>query len=85
MDGGYYNEFLNFYDAVVHGEPLVGSIAQSYHNLLLMLTGLESAERSQALPVADAPAGLAASSVPLWRPRGATGLFDGLPVQHRRA
>src|SRR6476469_5324874 len=78
-DGGYYNEFLNYYDAVVHGAPLISTIAQSYHNMLIMLKGLESAERGEALSLDDAPGGLSATSVPLWRPHGAQGLFDGLP------
>jgi predicted dehydrogenase len=78
-DGGYYNEFLNFYDAVVHGAPIVGTIAQSYRNMLVVLKGLESAERGEALALDDAPDGLAAPGVPLWQPRGAAGLFDGLP------
>ncbi len=78
-DGGYYNEFLNFYDAVVHGEPLIGTIAQSYANMLIIARGLESAEDGRAMTLDDAPVPLAATSVPLWRPRGADGLFDGLP------
>jgi predicted dehydrogenase len=80
-DGGYYNEFLNYYDAVVHGEPLVGTIAQSYQNMQIMLKGLESAENGQALALDDTAGGLQARSVPLWRPRGAGGLFDGLPAK----
>ena len=78
-DGGYYNEFLNYYDAVVHGEPLIGTIAQSYSNMLVIARGLESAEHGRALTLDDAPVPLAATAVPLWRPRGADGLFDGLP------
>jgi predicted dehydrogenase len=78
-DGGYYNEFVNFHDAIRHGAPIVGTIAQTYHNMLVVLKGLESAERGEAIVLDDAPGGLAASSVPLWRPRGAEGLFDGLP------
>ena len=42
-DGGYYNELRNFYDAVVHGEPIVGTIAPST-NLLMMMRGLDAAE-----------------------------------------
>ena len=80
-DGGYYNEFLNFYDAVIHGEPLIGTIAQNAHNMLLILRALESAERGQAVALDDAPGGLASPGVPLWRPRGAEGLFDGLPAR----
>jgi predicted dehydrogenase len=78
-DGGYYNEFVNFHDAIVHGAPIVGTIAQTYHNMLVVLKGLESAERGEAIVLDDAPGDLAVSSVPLWRPRGAEGLFDGLP------
>lgn len=84
-DGGYYNEFLNFYDAIVYGELIVGTIAQSFHNMLITLSGLDSAEQGQIVRITDAPGGLAVSSVPLWRPRGATGLFDGLPVTIARA
>lgn len=80
-DGGYYNEFRNFYDAVAHGEPLVGTIAQSYHNMPIIARGLESAERGATLTLDDAPGGLTAASVPLWRSRGATGLLEGLPGQ----
>ncbi|MGH2354149.1 MAG: Gfo/Idh/MocA family protein [Chloroflexota bacterium] len=83
-DGGYYNEFRNFYDAVVHDEPIVGTVAQSFHNMLLVLRALDSAEGAQAATIDSAPGGLAASSIPLWRPRGASGLFDGLPVEIRR-
>jgi hypothetical protein len=47
--------------------------------MLIIARGLESAERGEALTLDDAPGGLASSSVPLWRPRGASGLLDGLP------
>ena len=47
--------------------------------MLIMLKGLESAERGAALTLDDAPGGLSATSVPLWQPHGAQGLFDGLP------
>ncbi|HEU5330086.1 MAG TPA: Gfo/Idh/MocA family oxidoreductase [Thermomicrobiales bacterium] len=79
IDGGYYNEFYNFYDAVRHGEPVVGTIAQTVQNMLIVLRGLDAAESERTVTLDDAPGGLSASSVPLWRPRGAAGLFDGLP------
>jgi hypothetical protein len=78
-EGGYYNELLNFYDATVYGEPLVGTVAQSVHTMQIVLAGLDSAKRGQAVSMDGAPGGLAAQGVPLWRPRGASGLFDGLP------
>lgn len=80
-DGGYYNELLNFYEAIVHGEPVVGTIAQTVENMRIVLKGLESAECGQAIELADAADDAAVPGVPLWRPRGATGLFDGLPGQ----
>lgn len=79
IDNGYYNELRNFYDAVVHDEPIVGTIAQSFANLLTVMRALDSAERGATLTLDDLPGGPAATSVPLWHPRGATGLFDGLP------
>jgi predicted dehydrogenase len=78
-DGGYYNEWLNFHDALVHDEPIVGTIAQSHHNLLLVMRALDSAEEHRVVEIADAPGGLSEAGVPLWRPRGMAGLFDGLP------
>lgn len=72
-DGGYFNEFLNFYDALIHGDPLIADIPQNVRNMDLILKGLESAERSEAVALDGV------SDVPLWRPRGATDLFDGLP------
>lgn len=79
-DGGYYNEFLDFYDAVVHDAPLVGTIAQSVQNGLVIFAGLDSAEGLRVLEVERVVPG----GVPLWRPRGASGLFDGLPVKVER-
>lgn len=78
-DGGYYNEFLNFYDALVHNEPLIGTIAQSYQNLVIIARGLESAESGRAIELDEAVADRATYQVPLWHPRGQSDLFAGLP------
>ncbi|HEU5316383.1 MAG TPA: Gfo/Idh/MocA family oxidoreductase [Chloroflexota bacterium] len=79
-DGGYYNEWHNFHDAVVHGAPIVGTVAQSFHNMLVVLRGLDSAEGEGEVDLAsDAPTPLSERPIPLWRPHGAEGLFDGLP------
>jgi predicted dehydrogenase len=77
-DGGYYNEFLNFADAVAGQAPLVGTAAQSYRNLDIIVAGLESARTGRVIAVEPWPEPLSANAVPLWRPVGATGLFDGL-------
>ena len=77
-DGGYSNEFLNFAEAVVDGAAIVGTVAQSFRNMELILGGLESARRGETVAIGPWPAPLAATAVPLWRPAGAAGLFDGL-------
>ena len=80
-DGGYYNEWRNFYDAIVHGAPVVGTVAQTYKNMQIVLRGLDSAEGAGEVDLSDAPGGLSAHGVPLWQPYGAAGLFDTLPCQ----
>ncbi|HSB69674.1 MAG TPA: Gfo/Idh/MocA family oxidoreductase [Candidatus Methylomirabilis sp.] len=92
-DRGHYNMFLNFHDALVHGEPIVATVRQGFENMLVVLQALESAEQGRPAEVAAAPkesgvlrTGVSpwAGGVPLWRPRGASGLFEGLPCQVRR-
>jgi predicted dehydrogenase len=83
IDNGYYGELRNFHEAVVYGEPVVGTIAQSFKNMVLVLRGLDSAERGEVASLDDVPGGPAAQGVPLWRPRWAEGLFDGLPGTYR--
>jgi len=73
IDSGYYGEFLNFSEAIVHGAPVAATIEQNFQNMLIILRGLDSGEQGQALALDAAP------DVPLWRPYGASGLFDGLP------
>jgi predicted dehydrogenase len=84
FDTGHYNMWLNFHDAVAHGEPIVASVRQSFENMLVVLQALESAEQgrpAEAVAMGVAPAG---GGVPLWRPRGASGLFDGLSCEVRK-
>jgi predicted dehydrogenase len=64
-----------FADAVRHGRPVVGTVAQSVTNMRIVLAALDSAERAAVVPL-DGPS---EGGVPLWRPRGVPGLFDGLP------
>ena len=78
MDNGYYAELCNFADAVQHGEPVVGTIRQSYANMLVVLRALDAAEQNTVTSLDS----VASGRVPLWRPRGGSGLFDGLPGNH---
>ncbi|MHB8645688.1 MAG: Gfo/Idh/MocA family protein [Thermomicrobiales bacterium] len=79
IDSGYFGEFLNFYEAIVHDAPIAATIRQSFHTMLIVLRGLDSAEQGRVIALDDLPGSLAPSAVPLWRPHGAAGLFDGLP------
>jgi predicted dehydrogenase len=76
IDNGYYAELCNFADAVRFGEPLVGTVAQSVANMMIVLRALDSAERAAVVSLDPVPGG---GRVSLWRPRGGSGLFDGLP------
>ena len=80
-DGGYLNEFLNFHEAVTGAAPVVATVAQSWRNMELILSGLDSAERGQTVTIAPWPTELSATAVPLWRPVGADDLLAGLPGQ----
>lgn len=83
IDRGYYGEFLNFHQAIVYGAPVVGTVGQTLHNMLMVLRGLDSAASGRAVALDDVPGGISATSVPLWQPHGAASLFDVLPGTHR--
>ncbi|MHA6631274.1 Gfo/Idh/MocA family protein [Pseudonocardia sichuanensis] len=75
IDNGYYGELCDFSDAVRHGAPVVATVAQSVTNMRIVLGALDSAERDEVVGLEPADE----AGVPLWRPRGGAGLFDGLP------
>jgi len=77
-DNGYRAELVDFADAVQFGARPVGSVAQSVANALVVQRAFDSAERAAVLALDPVPG---AGPVPLWRPRGSAGLFDGLPGQ----
>ena len=84
-DGGYYNEFLNFHEAVTGRAPVVGTVAQSWRNMELILSGLDSAERGAVVEIPAWPTELSATAVPLWRPAGRDDLLGGLPSRLKRS
>lgn len=77
-DSGHYNMLLNFYDALMHDEPMIATVRQSFENMLVVLRALDSAEHGRPSELIDVGVAAAAGGVPLWRPRGASGLFEGL-------
>ncbi|MSQ43486.1 MAG: hypothetical protein EXR45_04675 [Chloroflexi bacterium] len=85
LDGGYVNEWLDFVAAVWTGSLYVGTVAQSVMNMVPLLRGLDSAETGGEVDLyPDSPSGFSASSVPLWVPEGADGLFNGLDIAETR-
>jgi predicted dehydrogenase len=84
LDTGHYNMFVNFHDALVYQEPAVATVRQGVENMLVVLQALASAAQSTPQDVAATGLPPATGGVPLWRPRGSDGLFDGLPCQVRR-
>jgi predicted dehydrogenase len=74
QDAGYYNEFSNFYDAVVDGAPVIGTVNQSVRNMEIILRGLKSARQGQVIKMDPGPESLSTTAVPLWRPPGASDL-----------
>ncbi|MDQ4044204.1 MAG: Gfo/Idh/MocA family oxidoreductase, partial [Chloroflexota bacterium] len=79
-DAGYYNEFLNFHQALTGEAELVGTIAQSVRIMEIIVQGLASAEKGEVMEMAPEPTDLSPTAVPLWKPAGADDLFDGLDV-----
>lgn len=77
-DNGYRAELADFADAVRFGLRPVGNVAESVANAMVVQRALDSAERAAELALDPVPD---AGPVPLWRPRGSTGLFDGPPGQ----
>jgi len=84
FDTGHYNMWLNFHDALIHDEPIVATVRQSFQNMRVVLRALESAEQGQRVGVVAAGETPGTDGVPLWRPRGAIELFEGLPCAVRR-
>jgi len=73
VDNGYYNEYRNFFDAVRHGAPIVGTVAQSFANLLVVMRALDSAESGTTMVINDGPM----KGVPLWHPHGSADSLSG--------
>jgi predicted dehydrogenase len=66
IDNGYYGELCDFADAVRHGGPVVGTIAQSVANMRIVLAALDSptrppSSRSTSLPRAGCRCGARAA------------------------
>jgi predicted dehydrogenase len=80
-DAGYYNEFLNFHEALTGTAPLIGTISQSVRDMEIITQGLASAEQGETLEIVPGASGLSEKAVPLWKPAGAEGLFEGLDAK----
>ena len=84
MDTGHYNMFLNYHDNLVYDELAVANVRQGCENMLVVQRALDSAENGAHIEVADTGISPLTGGVPLWRPRGATDLFEGLSCHLRK-
>lgn len=73
-DFGYINEFHNFYDAVVHGSPVIGDFYQSWRGMEFVHLALQSAEQGIAMATDSDIAPLSPWPIDLWLPYGETSL-----------
>ncbi len=74
--GGHYNAFVNFAEAVKNGEPVIGTVEQTWRNMQIVLDGLQSAASGDVRTIDPYPSELTAVGLPLWSPRRADPLFD---------
>lgn len=73
-DGGYFGEFQNFHEAIVHGEPVVGTLNQSIRNMEIITKAIRAAESGEVMVLDDTPEPLSAAPLPIWMPHGETEL-----------
>jgi predicted dehydrogenase len=67
-DGGYYNEFVNFHEAKVHGAPLIGTVEQTYRNMQIVDAGVAASLAGTVISMDSWPIPLEEQGVPLWEP-----------------
>lgn len=75
-DGGYINQLIDFRDGILTGGKVVGTVAQSYHNLNIIMRALDSAEAGRPVTMATGADEPRADGVPVWRRPGGDTLFD---------
>jgi predicted dehydrogenase len=75
-DAGHFNAFLNFYEAIRLGAPVLGTVTETFRNMQIVLDGLAAAQQGQAVAIDPWPTALTATGLPLWRPQRADPLFD---------
>jgi predicted dehydrogenase len=70
QDGGYIGEFQNFYEAIVHDAPVVGTLAQSIRGMEIVTKALLAAESGEVVTLDDTPKPLSERPLPMWMPHG---------------
>jgi predicted dehydrogenase len=75
-DFGHYNAFVNFHEAVRFGEPVLGTVTQTFRNMQMVLDGLKAAATGVAVETDPFPeSGLSATPLALWTSRRHDPLF----------
>lgn len=73
-DLGYFGEFHNFYDAVVHGSSVIGDFYQSWRGIEFVSLALESSKHGCTMHTDTDVAPLHAWPIDTWLPHGETSL-----------
>lgn len=75
-DYGHTNAFINFGEAVRNGAEVVGTVAQTWRNMQMVLDALTAAKTGQAVTLDPWPDQLTAEGIALWRSVRPDPLFD---------
>lgn len=73
-DFGYYNEFVNFHEAVMQGAPVIGDYLQSWRGMEIVSKALTSAETGEFQLMDTERAPLSPRPIDIWLPYGETDL-----------
>ena len=84
QDGGYVGEFQNFHEAVVHGAPVIGTLAQSIRGMEIVTKALRSAEGGETILLDDSPVPLSTNPLQMWMPHDAATLHIPKETSHER-
>lgn len=76
-DGGHFNCFVNFGEAIHHRARVIGTVTQTWRNMQIVLDAFKAAETGQAVTLDPFPDELTATGIDLWQPVRPDPIFGG--------